>query len=91
MNCPIFDNGASLGFDVIDRLDDYDNIIKYCEFTSPKFFGNRFEEIIELFGYGFRLYEKSIYDFIDLNYNSLGNMAEVFYYQLNKYKQILIN
>lgn len=33
MNCPIFDNGASLGFDVIDRLDDYDNIISAKRFS----------------------------------------------------------
>lgn len=48
-------------------------------------------DAISLLGYGFKIYGKPVFDFININYDSLKNIVEILYYQLNKYKDILID
>lgn len=75
--CPIFDNGASLGFNVLNQIDEIDI---YCENVIPKYYGYTFEDAISLLGYEFKIYRKPVFDFIDTNYDILKDIAEILYY-----------
>lgn len=48
-------------------------------------------DAISLLGYGFKIYRKPVFDFININYDILKDIVEILYYQLNKYKDILID